>query len=163
MEGGMTSLEIEQTVDMVRQVLASRPYFPCLLLVHSNVQTLEQTGALLATQTGWPVLPVGAGMAERLLTVSPQQRGGVAEQVLLDQTKDLRPGPLVCSELDLLFEPTLGLEPLALLRRCSRQVPLVALWPGTFAEGILAYAVPAHAHFRVWKHSELCERCILPL
>lgn len=156
-------MDIEQAVDAARQVLASRPYYPCLLLVHRDVGRLEHTGALLATQTNWPLLPVGVLLAERLLAVAPQRRGGEAEQILMAKTSELAPGPCLCGELDILFEPELGLDPLALLRRCSRLVPLIALWPGTFVDGALAYAVPAHAHYRLWKYTELCARCILPL
>ena len=58
--------------------------------------------------------------------------------------------PLICTDLDLLFEPALQLDPLPLLHQMGRRRPLVACWPGTCAGGLLAYAVPEHAHYRTW-------------
>jgi len=68
-------------------------------------------------------------------------------------------------DIDILFEPTLALDPLHLLRETSRLRPLIVLWPGAFVKGVLAYASadPAHAHYRTWGRPELCPDCIIPL
>jgi hypothetical protein len=31
------------------------------------------------------------------------------------------------------------------------------------AHDVLAYADPSHAHYRTWRHPELCEACIVTL
>ena len=63
----------------------------------------------------------------------------------------LSPGPVVIREIDLLFEPSLKLDPLALFRQASRVTKLVVLWPGDFKSGTLSYAVPEHRHYRTWR------------
>ena len=65
------------------------------------------------------------------------------------------PGPLLLTEIDLLFEPTLHLDVLALLRQASRTTSLVVTWPGSYANGILAYAVPQHGHYCTWHKPEV--------
>lgn len=64
-------------------------------------------------------------------------------------------GPVLCTDTDLLFEPALGLDPLALLRQASRMTRLVVTWPGTYRDGILTYAVPRHGHYRAWQRPDV--------
>jgi hypothetical protein len=55
------------------------------------------------------------------------------------------------TDIDLLFEPTWALDPLALLRSASRSARLIVAWPGTYAHDTLAYAVPEHSAYRTWR------------
>ncbi len=73
------------------------------------------------------------------------------------------PGPVICTDIDLLFDPTLALDPLRLLRDSSRSAVLIVLWPGAVADGVLDYAVPAHAHYRTWSRSDLPAEAVVPL
>jgi hypothetical protein len=52
--------------------------------------------------------------------------------------------------MDVLFEPSLELDPLALLRQLARVTPVVAAWPGSTGASLLTYGVPEHAHHRTW-------------
>ena len=61
------------------------------------------------------------------------------------------PGPVLCTEIDLLFEPSLGLDPLALFRQVSRETALVVAWPGGWDGGGLTYATPEYGHYRAWE------------
>jgi hypothetical protein len=73
------------------------------------------------------------------------------------------PGPLLCTGIDLLFEPSLKLNPLHIFLDASRTTSLVIAWPGTCEEGKLTYAVPSHAHNRTWPTADLCDYCIVPI
>jgi hypothetical protein len=64
-------------------------------------------------------------------------------------------GPVLCTETDLLFEPTLKLNPLSLLRDASRVTRLVVSWPGIYQSDVLAYAAPEHSHYRTWRKPEV--------
>lgn len=57
---------------------------------------------------------------------------------------------LYFTDISLLFEPSLALDPLALLQRLSEHRRLVVYWPGTWDGHTLTYAVPEHSHFRTW-------------
>ena len=41
-----------------------------------------------------------------------------------------------------------------LLRRGGRVTPLVITWPGTYQDNVLAYAVPKHSHFQIWRNPD---------
>jgi hypothetical protein len=142
----------------------------CLLLVHPDIRTLEQAASSLVRRSAWARLPVGAELSTALLRVkdltglgdlsglrpeSPRDRPRAAARWFTSRLAAMAPGPVVCSEIDLLFEPTLSLDPLALLRAASRQTRLVALWPGSFVDDVLTYAVAAHDHCRSWRRPEV--------
>jgi hypothetical protein len=55
---------------------------------------------------------------------------------------------LLLDNLELLFEPSLQLDPLDILKRHARARRVVAVWPGVLHEGRLVYAERGHPEFR---------------
>ena len=144
-------------------LLSHQLYYPCALVTDTDIARLGSAARLVASQTGWRAVSVGGMLSAALLDVPSKRRPQVARLAFLQQIERLAPGPLLCSDIDLLFEPTLELDPLHLLRDASRQAPLAVFWPGAGEDGMLSYAVPAHAHYRTWRQTELCRECIIPL
>jgi hypothetical protein len=72
-------------------------------------------------------------------------------------------GPVLCTDTDVLFDPSLQLDPLSFFKRTSRFLSLVITWAGAFEHGKLSYAVPGHAHYRTWPTPDLCTDCIIQL
>lgn len=101
------------------------------------------------------MVSLGGALAERLLPFAPSQRPRHVSRVLRGILAAYAPGPLVCLDCDLLFEPALAVDPLSALREASRTVDVVVAWPGAFVEGVLAYAEAAHAHYRTWRDIEV--------
>lgn len=154
---------VEDILDHIDRTLAARPYFPCVLLVHTDVRRLEIEGEQLAQRAGWPQLPVSRMLTDALIDAPVARRSTLASVALDGALAQRRPGPILCYDLALLFEPLLALDPLALLRQWSRSVPVVACWPGAWTGTNLTYAVPEHAHYRLWSATQLCSGCIVPL
>lgn len=150
-------------LNAVEKFLQSSPYHPCLLLVHPHIAQLRTAIEQLNRHFDWPTISVGTLLSKALLNVAPAKRSREAGKALRNAINQHRPGPLICTDIDLLFEPSLTLNPLHLLRQTSRQVTLVVTWPGTFENNVLAYAVPAHGHYRTWPQPDLCDTCIIPL
>lgn len=50
-------------------------------------------------------------------------------------------------DLDVLFWPTLSIDPLALLRFYSKRHPVVAVWPGGISEGVARYSEPGRVDY----------------
>ncbi len=123
--------------------------------MHPDIQALERAADSLARGRGWPRLSVGRELSAALLSEPPRDRPRVAARWLPARLAEMAPGPVICSDIDLLFESALSLDPLALLRAASRVTALVALWPGDFADDVLTYAVPGHDHYRPWRHPEV--------
>ena len=147
----------------VSHFLTTRPYHACLLLVHPALVHLQAAAQHLTRQYACPHLSVGLVLSETLLPVAPQQHSRHAGQILRQSVKNQAPGPLLCTDIDLLFEPAFSLDPLWLLRQMSRQTSLIVTWPGTFHDNVLAYALPEHAHYRTWTSPDLCPYCIIAL
>jgi hypothetical protein len=143
--------------------LAAPPYYPCLLLVHPEIARLNLVAGQLLARYDWPELVVGAALSEKLLGTRVKDRPRQARRLLIDVLKAYRPGPILCRAIDLLFEPELELNPLPLLGEASRRTSLVALWPGSFIEGVLAYGQSQHAHYRTWPRPDLGDYRIIPL
>lgn len=154
---------IDEIAVRIDQVFAARPYYPCVLLVHTDIGRLQDAAQELAQRTGWRELAAGRSLTASLAGQPPPRRGALAATALDRPLAELRPGPVICTDLPLLFEPALELDPLALLRQWSRRLPVVAAWPGTYTAAGLAYAVPAHAHYRLWRDTRLDTGCIMPL
>lgn len=147
----------------IEQFLTALPYYPCLLLVHPEIICLKQAQERAVHHYGWPVLSVGQSLSQSLLSVAPKRRPHMAPRAFTEAVQAYRPGPVLCTNIDLLLEPTLYLDPLRLVKKASRRTTLVVTWPGTFVDDVLAYATPEHAHYRTWSQPDLCDHCIVML
>jgi hypothetical protein len=110
-----------------------------------------------------PVLDLGAEVSVLLTGAQPSLRPRELPEQLSRLLQSYAPGPIVCNKIDLLFEPALAQNPLKLFLDNSRMLTLIVMWPGHFADNILTYAVPEHAHFRTWSTPDLCSYCIVNL
>ncbi|MFL5802090.1 MAG: BREX-3 system P-loop-containing protein BrxF [Roseiflexaceae bacterium] len=156
-------MQITQLQLALDRFQAARPYYPCCLLVHPDVRQLQKVAEHVVAWYRWPVLSIGTTLSAALLTVAPGRRSRETHAMLAAATQRFAPGPVLCADIDLLFEPSLALDPLRLLRDSSRIAMLIVLWPGTIAAGILAYAAPAHAHYRAWNRTDLSADSIIPV
>jgi hypothetical protein len=158
----MTSTQIAIALDAF---LTAKPYYPCCLLVHRDVRQLQRIGAQITTAYQWASVSIGDEVAQALLPLSIAERSNAARKVVTSIVGAYAPGPIVCTDIDLLFEPSLHLDPLRLLRDVSRRATLIVLWPGTTDRLYLSYATsdPPHAYHRSWPRSELSEPCVIAL
>jgi hypothetical protein len=140
--------------DVIQSFGGATTYCQCLLLVHPEIPTLEKAATELEERYGWPRLSVGGQLAAALLSEPPSHRPRLAQHWMEDRLSQMAPGPVLCTEIDLLFHPDLKLDPLMLLRRASRVTRVVATWPGNYVDDVLSYAVPEHAHYRVFRQPE---------
>ena len=97
----------------------------CLLLVHWAVRRLEQAASELLSVYDWTNLRLGQELSAVLLSETPRRRPHEARRWMKARLGEMSPGPVLCSEIDLLFEPTLELDPLSLMRDVSRVARMV--------------------------------------
>ena len=108
-----------------------------------------KTAALqaVAQAAGAPVVNLNLELSRRLLDRSARERA-LAVPRLLDEVIG-RDRPLVLLDnTELLFEPALRVDPLALLQRASRNRTLVAAWNGAAGDRHLTCAEPGHPEYR---------------
>lgn len=163
MSNAAEQAKLEGIGSQIVRLLAGQLVYPCVLLTYTDVRRLRVVSDLLAQRFDWPELSIGQRVSAALLGVAPRRWPRLAGQAMVDAVDSLAPGPILCGDIDLLFEPALELDPLRLLRETSRLASLVVLWPGAYRERVLGYAVPEHAHYRTWRQTDLCAGCVIPL
>ena len=124
----------------------------CLFLVSPDMRKLEDAANELVALYDWPRLPVGQELSEALLSESPQHRPHTANRWIKARLSEMAPGPVLCAETDLLFELTLKLDPLRLMRDASKVTRLIVAWSASYTNNVLTYAVPEHGHYRTWRN-----------
>lgn len=95
------------------------------------------------------VLSVGAALGRELLIEPSTQRHlqaadllkGIADQFVSQ-------GLLLIDNIELLFDRTLQLSPLDLLKRHAHARRVVAAWPGELRDGRLTYATMGHPEYQ---------------
>jgi hypothetical protein len=127
---------------------------PCTLVVDLDIGGLAGM-AEIASARGWERIAVGAELSAALLDTPLGLRPRQVDAWMLDRVTQATPGPVVCTAIDLLFEPALDLDPLRLFVRASRFARVIVAWPGTYDGEVLAYAVPEHGHYRTWTRPEV--------
>ena len=125
-----------------------------VLIVHPDIQRLDDTKKLIQTGFEWPAVSIGNALSADML--SGQVSGVASVQAwLIAQIRNLTTGSVLLNDIDFLFEPTFKLNPLVLFQQTSRLIPLVVLWPGTYSDNkVLSYAIPEHQHYRTWRNPE---------
>ncbi len=128
---------------------------PCTLFVESDIHRLHECQESFLQSHPERYLAIGRGLSQALLDVPLQERTRAAREWLETTIKEKAPGPVFCADTDILFEPSLQLDPLAFFRQISRVAPVVVFWAGKYENGVLSYAVPEHGHYRVWRKPEV--------
>ncbi|MCX6080702.1 MAG: BREX-3 system P-loop-containing protein BrxF [Chloroflexi bacterium] len=127
--------------------------YDCLILVHPHIKVLERISDEFQ-ELGIAHLNVSKALSASLMAVSTSERDRFSQECLIDSLSEFPNSPVLCTCPDLLFDPSLAVDPLALFRKAARVKKLIVCWPGDFSANTLSYAVPEHHHFRTWKISE---------
>ena len=111
--------------------------------------------AAAAEQEGWPLINVGLSLSERLLDVAPLHRAAKVSGLLTDLIAEGETSVVLLDDIEILFEPSLELDPLGLLRDLARRTTLVVVWPGEANSDSLTYATPGHPEHRQYSAAHL--------
>ena len=107
------------------EILSGSSTTYCILLVHPAIGTLEKTASELVTGYGWPHLSLGQALSADLMAVPLHERPYAAQHWLETRIRELRPDPVLCTDIDLLFEPAFRLDPLKILLGISRTTHVI--------------------------------------
>jgi ABC-type uncharacterized transport system YnjBCD ATPase subunit len=105
--------------------------------------------AELANQRGAKVMNVGAALGKCLAKLPQQQRAIQANVAMRELADEYASGDLLLLDnIELLFDQSLKLDPLDLLKRHARALRVVAVWPGELRDGRLSYAEMGHPEYQ---------------
>lgn len=108
----------------------------------------------LAEAAGHPLVSIAGPAAARLLELTERQRRQRVSEVVSDLVEATGAAVVLLDNIELLFEPSLAVDPLRLLQSLARNRTVIAAWPGEFAGDTLAYADGAHPEHRVYRAPE---------
>lgn len=92
------------------------------------------------------VMNVGLVLAKRLTPLAQRLRSLQAVNILRQEAEGYVVGDLLLLDnIELLFDQSLRLDPLDLLRRQAHSRRVIAVWPGELCDGRLSYAEIGHA------------------
>jgi hypothetical protein len=110
-----------------------------------KTQLLRELGAKLNIE----LLNVGLELGRRLAATPNHKRGFSAGELLREiAERERTEDPLLLDNLELLFEPSLHINPLDLVRRLAHSKRVVAVWPGELSGDRLVYADMNHPEHR---------------
>ena len=124
-----------------------------ILLVGSSRSGKTQLLRQLGNKLNIEPLNVGLELGRRLAATPNNKRGFSAgellrEIALLETFGERGEAPLLLDNLELLFEPSLQINPLDLVRRLAHSRRVVAVWPGERRGDRLIYADMGHPEYR---------------
>ncbi len=142
--------------------LADIANFPALERLVGEINDLQSKLILLVGDSGKTQLlralaqrmnavqfNVGVKLGQRLAATPISDRGFATNELLRELT-DSVPGdaPLLLDNLEVLFEPSLKINPLNVIKRLAHSRRVVAAWPGEMRNDRLIYAGMGHPEHR---------------
>lgn len=101
-------------------------------------------------------LNVGLELGRRLAATPNDKRGFSAGELLREiADKERTEAPLLLDNLEVLFEPSLQVNPLDLIKRLAHSKRVVAVWPGELRVDRLVYADMSHPEHRDYSREGL--------
>lgn len=123
--------------------------FDLLLLVNPEIKILESTAKYLRAQE-YSSINLSKELSKALISEPMQNRTRFTTNWFKSIFLQFDEKPVLCTTPDLLFEPSLFINPFILFRQASRLHRLIVTWPGDYQSQTLSYAIPEHGHYRTW-------------
>lgn len=145
-----------ETEAIFRHVVAAEDLYHRLVLVVAP-SGQGKTGVVkqAAETRDWPSINVNLELSKRMLDLTARQRALQASIVLRDLVKGAGGDPVVLDNNEILFDRTLQLDPLRVLKDLSRTKTVVATWNGQIDDSGLTYAEPDHPEYQHYPMSEI--------
>lgn len=145
-----TTTDIEKRLKEATEQ-AQRSFHRLVLLVGPS--GTGKTGVLrqLAESQGCPYLNVNLHLSQRMLELPRSRRPRQVDRIVSAIVDEHRGDLLVLDNLEILFDPSLQIDPMRLLKSVSRKQTIVAAWSGTLHDGTLTYAEPDHPEYKSYR------------
>jgi len=104
-----------------------------------------------------PYLNVNLALSQRLLDLTNKERPLRVRRLLADAIDELPGNVLALDNIELLFDPALHQDPLALFQGLSRNRTLIVAWGGTYNDksSVLNYAEPGHPEYHRYERPQV--------
>ncbi len=144
---------MNQLLEPLSQLVAEAidRYVRLVLLVGEYSAGKTRVLSEFAADSSESILCVGSSLSERLIGQPARQRPVVANDTFGDLMRDAGTNDSVLVDnIEVLFLPSLQLDPLKLLQDSARNRTVVACWPGMIVNQDLLYGGNGHPDSRVF-------------
>ncbi|WP_160881876.1 BREX-3 system P-loop-containing protein BrxF [Aeromonas veronii] len=122
-----------------------------VLVINSPTQIIRS-----ARETeGLTYLELSEQLCERLLPLSCNDRSRHVSDIIAQMLNGIASDVVWLDRIQVLFEPTLELDPLRQLQDLARLKPIVAIWPGQITERFLTFSVPGRDDYQSYSANDL--------
>lgn len=122
-------------------------YHRLIILVNCEDAGKQDVLSMVNSDPEVKPLNLNLELSSRLLEFSIKQRPLKVAEIMEDLIKAM-PSPILLDKLDILFDPSLQTDPLALLQSLSRSKTIIAFWSGSLKDNKLYYAEPGYPEYR---------------
>lgn len=138
--------EILDKLSAVLQSIESQYHRLIVLVNCENEQKLEIMGVLGGSDSKAPV-NVNLALSASLIEYSIKQRPLKVAEIMTNLVNE-SPSPVLLDKLDILFDPSLQTDPLAMLQSLSKSKTIIAFLEGNLKDNKLYYAEPGYLEYR---------------
>ena len=135
---------------------ANQQYHRLILILNHDTRVKSDVFNKIAEQLSLGYINLGLELSQRLLNLTERQRtlrlSQVVEQIINKFSKET---PVILDHIEILFDPSLKVDPLRLIRGLSRDQTLIAVWKGHITNGYLTYAIPEHPEYHKYPIQDL--------
>lgn len=103
------------------------------------------------------VFNIGLELSSLLLEIPSIDRPKKASMLFTELIEQQNTNLLLLDHLEVLFDRSLSIDPLKLLKAVAKNRTIVIAWPGQKLSSSLVYAQPNHQEYRSYKESEFNE------
>ena len=145
------------TPDILKKLIeeAEQSYYKLLLLISPYNSNL--TSGFLADFShieNYPYINLNLYLSQRLLHIPNQERCFQSSTILDKMVDEITDKVIILDNIEILFEPSLKMDPLGTLQRMARSRIIAASWHGSYHNGILTYAAQGHPEFHSYSQVE---------
>lgn len=124
---------------------ASQSYYRLLMVVSSDKIT---NGLYIEENLGIKRISVGEELGEELLEIPARSRPLKVANLLERLLEGVEGEMVLLDHIEILFDESLKVEPLTLLKSVSRRRLIIVMWSGEIEAGNLVYGFPRHPEYR---------------
>lgn len=112
-------------------------------------------------ETDFDVITLNQLLGRELVGLARVDRAKELAHLFSELLSSLSTEVIMVMGIEILFDRSLAVDPLRLLKEVARNKTLLACWPGEMTNGGLAYAIPSHPEYRNYRRSDLSDVILL--
>jgi ABC-type uncharacterized transport system ATPase component len=149
----LMNMKVESVLERVAKV--DQLYHRLVLVVAPSGSGKTESLKAVGDECHSPCINVNLELSKRMLDLTSKQRALRAASIMSDMVEGEAGKITVLDNLEVLFDRSLQLDPLRILKDLSRHRSIVASWNGSINERGLVYGEPDHPEYRQYAPGEI--------